>query len=202
MHQFLIIYKNNEGRWFHRYLRNIVKLQSLSFIRWWLLHRNCLRHDLIQDSGCNTECLVFYHHINHIIQLWKSLTGHCRYIHNLRIWHIGKYLTDLRLILSHGLIILLDRIPLIHDNDNSLAPFMGNSGYLCILLCYALCSINDHQHDVRTLYSTDGTDDTVSFQFLFDLIFSSQTCRINKYIFFSIMNNLCINRISCRSCNI
>lgn len=95
-----------------------------------------------------------------------------------------KYLTDLCLILSHGLIILLDRIPLIYDNDNSLASFVGNSRDLCILLCHTLCSINDHQHYIRTLYSTDGTDDTVAFQLLFDLIFLLRPAvSINTYSF-------------------
>ena len=79
---------------------------------------------------------------------------------------------------------------------------MCDSGNLCILLGYPFRCINHHNDDIRTLHRGYGTDNTVSFEFFFNFIFSSKTCRINENIFISIPFYFCINGISCSSGNI
>ena len=79
---------------------------------------------------------------------------------------------------------------------------MCDSGNLCILLGYPFRCINHHNDDIRTLHCGYGTDNTVSFEFFFNFIFSSKTCRINENIFISIPFYFCINGISCSSGNI
>ena len=78
-------------------------------------------------------------------------------------------------------------------------------GYACdlrILLCYTFFRVYDHYHHIGPFNGRYGPDDAVTFQFLFDLAFPSEACRINKYVFCSFMNNLRIHCISGSACNI
>jgi 3-oxoacyl-[acyl-carrier protein] reductase len=53
-----------------------------------------------------------------------------------------------------------------------------------------------------TFYCCNCSNYTISFNLFFYLILTSKTCCINKYIFFLIIYNRCINRISSCSCYI
>ena len=67
---------------------------------------------------------------------------------------------------------------------------MGNTGNLGILFCDPLYGIDHHDNNIGT------------FQFFFDLAFSSQSCSVDKDIFFAVPGNSRIDRITCRSGNI
>ena len=105
-------------------------------------------------------------------------------------------------MLFDRLIILFNGIPLIDRYDDPFSSVMCDSCDFRILLRHTLGCVNDDHYDICTFYGCHGTDDTVSFNIFFDLIFAAQSCRINKYIFFSIVFNVCIDRISCRTRNI
>ena len=79
---------------------------------------------------------------------------------------------------------------------------MGNTGNLGILFCDPLYGIDHHDNNIGTFHSCDRADDAVAFQFFFDLAFSSQSCSVDKDIFFAVPGNSRINRITCRSGNI
>ena len=101
-----------------------------------------------------------------------------------------------------GLIIFFDRIPFVHGNDNSLSTVMCDPCDLGILLGHALSSIDHDNADICTLHSRDCTDNTIALDFFLDLILTSQSCGIDKHIFFSIVLNVGIDRISGRACDI
>ena len=105
-------------------------------------------------------------------------------------------------MLIHGLVILLNGIPLVHNNDYSLAPLMSDTGNLRILLCDALCRIDDNKHHICTLNSAYCTDNAVALKILLNLALSSKTCSVDKHIFPALILNLCINGISCGAPNI
>ena len=79
---------------------------------------------------------------------------------------------------------------------------MRNSCHLGILFCHTLSRINYDKDHICTLHRCYSTDNTVSLQFLFNLILSAKPCCINKDIFFSIVHDLRINGIPCCSCNV
>ena len=79
---------------------------------------------------------------------------------------------------------------------------MSNSGNLRILFCDTFCRIDHHKDNIGTLYCTYSTDDTITLQFFLDLILSTKTCCVDKNVFLSVMHDLCINRISCCTCDI
>ena len=79
---------------------------------------------------------------------------------------------------------------------------MGNTGDLGILFRDPFYRIDDHDDHIGTFYSRYGTDNAVTFQFFFDLIFSSKTCGIDKYIFFSVPHHVGIDGITGGSSNI
>ena len=79
---------------------------------------------------------------------------------------------------------------------------MSNTGDLRILFRDPFYRIDDHDDHIGTFYSRYGTDNTVTFQFFFDLAFSSQSCSVDKDIFFAVPGNSRIDRITCRSGNI
>ncbi len=73
---------------------------------------------------------------------------------------------------------------------------MGNSGDLRILLRNAFLCIDHQYHDLRTFHGTDGTDDHVTLQFFLDLVLPAKTGSINEDIFFAVISDLSIYRIS------
>ena len=79
---------------------------------------------------------------------------------------------------------------------------MGDSRNLGILLRHTFGCIDHNNDHICTFHSRYCTDNTVTLQFLFDLILPAQSCRINKYIFFSIPFDVCINSISGGASNI
>ena len=79
---------------------------------------------------------------------------------------------------------------------------MGNTCNLGILFCNPLYGIDHHNNNIGTFHSCDRADDAVAFQFFFDLAFPSQSCSVDKDIFFAVPGNSRIDRITCRSGNI
>ena len=101
-----------------------------------------------------------------------------------------------------GLIIFFNCIPFIDCDDDSLSTVMCDPCDLGILLGHALSSIDHDNADICALHSRDCTDDAVALDLFLDLILTSQSCGIDKYIFFSIVLNVGIDRISGRTCDI
>ena len=79
---------------------------------------------------------------------------------------------------------------------------MGDTGNFGILLGDTLGCIDQENDDICALYGRYCTDDAVPLQLLFDLVFAAKPRRINKYIFFSVVFNVCIDGISGSSRNI
>ena len=79
---------------------------------------------------------------------------------------------------------------------------MCNTGNLCILLGHTFRCINHNNDHICTLYCSNCTDYTVTFQFFFDFAFTAKPCRINKDIFSVFPFNFCIDGISGRSGNV
>ena len=73
---------------------------------------------------------------------------------------------------------------------------MGNAGNLRVLLCHPLCSVYHHNHHICPVNGCHSTDNAVTLQFFFDLVFPAKTCRINKSVFFPIVLYQGINGIS------
>ena len=101
-----------------------------------------------------------------------------------------------------GLIIFFNCIPFIDCDDDSLSTVMCDPCDLGILLGHALSSIDHDNADICTLNGCHCTDNTVTLDLFFDLILTSQSCGIDKHIFFSIVLNVGIDRISGRACDI
>ena len=79
---------------------------------------------------------------------------------------------------------------------------MCNAGDLGILLSHTLDRINHNNNDIRTFHRRNSTDDTVSLNLFLDLVLSSEPRRINKHIFLSVVTDIRIDCISCRTRNI
>ena len=73
---------------------------------------------------------------------------------------------------------------------------MGDSGDLRILLRNTFLCIDHQYHHLGTLYGTDGTDDHITLQFFLDLVLPAKTGSINEDIFFAVISDLGIHRIS------
>jgi hypothetical protein len=101
-----------------------------------------------------------------------------------------------------GLIIFFNRIPFIDCDDDSLSTVMCDSRDLGILLGHALGSVDHNNTDICTLNGCHCTDNTVTLDLFFDLILTSQSCGIDKHIFFSIVLNISIDCISGCTCDI
>ena len=101
-----------------------------------------------------------------------------------------------------GLIIFFNCIPFIDCDDDSLSTVLCDSRNLGILLGHALGSIDHDNADICTLHSCHCTDNTIALDLFLDLILTSQSCGIDKHIFFSIVLNVGIDRISGRACDI
>src|SRR5690242_18579750 len=100
------------------------------------------------------------------------------------------------------LIILLNGIPLIHSNNNTLTTIMGNTCNLSILFGYAFTCINDYNNNISTFYRTYGTDDTKTLNLFFDLTLSTKSSRINKDILFILPGYSSIYGISGSTSNV
>ena len=74
MHQLFIIYKDHKGWRFYRNLRGVIDTQSLSLIRWRLLHRNCLGNNFIQYTGCHTHTVILNYDIDRLKNLIETLS--------------------------------------------------------------------------------------------------------------------------------
>ena len=79
---------------------------------------------------------------------------------------------------------------------------MGDTGNFGILLRHAFQRVDHHHHNIGALHSGDGADNTVSFQFFFDLALSSESCCINENIFPAVVNDGGVYRIPRGSRNI
>ena len=202
MHQFLIIYENNKSRGFYRYLGNVVQTKSLTLIRRGLLHCHSLCHDLIQHTGSHTHGVVLADDIDGLEQLGQSLTRLRRDEQKLRIRHEGQSIAHLFRKFVNSLVVFFDSIPLIHNDDRSLASLMGNSGDLRILLRNAFFRIDHQYHDLRTLHGTDSTDDHVTLQLFLDLILTTESRSINEDIFLAVISDLGVHRVSGSTCDI
>ena len=126
----------------------------------------------------------------------------CRYVHDLRIRHIGKDISDFAFVLSHCLIVLFNGVPLIDNNNHAFPTFVGNPRDLSVLLSHAFHRVDHHQHNVRPLHCRHRANNAVTLQLFFDLALSAKSCRINKDIFSSVMDNLRVNGVSRRTGNI
>ena len=126
----------------------------------------------------------------------------CRNKHNLCVRHIRKSLSYFIGKLINRFVILFNSIPFIYGNYHTFSSVMSNSCNFCILLCYTFCGINHHNHHICSFYSSYRTNNAISLQFFFNLVFSTKTCCVNKSIFFSLISHLCINSISGSSCNV
>ena len=202
MHQFLIIYENNKSRGFYRYLGNVVQTKSLTLIGRGLLHGYSLCHNLIQHAGCHTHGVVLADDIDGLEQLGQSLTRLRRDEQKLRIRHERQSIAHLFRKFVNSLVVFFDSIPLIHNDDRSLASLMGNSGDLRILLRNAFFRIDHQYHDLRTLHGTDSTDDHVTLQFFLDLILTTESRSINEDIFLAVISDLSVHRVSGSTCDI
>ena len=126
----------------------------------------------------------------------------CRNEHNLCIRHVRKRFSYFIGKFVNSFVILFNGIPFIYSDYYAFSPVMSNSCNFCILLCYAFCGVNHHNHHVCSFYGSYCTNNTVSFQLFFNLIFSAKTGCINKSILSSLISYLCINGISGGSCNV
>ena len=79
---------------------------------------------------------------------------------------------------------------------------MCNSCNLCILFCHTLVGIDNNNDNIGSLHCGNSTNNTISFQFLFNFTFSAKSCCIYKYVILPIIVYCGINGISCSSCNI
>ena len=102
----------------------------------------------------------------------------------------------------NSLVILLDSIPFIYSNDNTLSSFMSNTCDLRILLCNTLRRIDHYDNNIRTFYSSYCTDHTVSLNFLFHFTFTAKSGCINKNIIFTLPLHSGVYCISCSSGNV
>lgn len=105
-------------------------------------------------------------------------------------------------MLVNGLIIFLNGIPFIYSYNNTFSSVMSDSRDLSILLGNALGSIDHNYNHICSLYSCHSTDNTVALDFFFYLTLAAKACGIDKNIIFFVPGDLCINSITCSSCNI
>ena len=141
--------------------------------------------------------MILDHYIQYIKNLVGTLAGQCRNKHDLSIRHKGQDIPYLFGEFFHCGIIFFQCIPFIDRYNKAAAPVMCHTCDLGILLRNTFCGINHKDHHIRSFNSRNSTDDTVSFNVLFDLAFTAQSCRVNKYILCIIMNDLRVNGISC-----
>ena len=79
---------------------------------------------------------------------------------------------------------------------------MSDSRDLSILLGNALGSIDHNYNHICSLYSCHSTDNTVALDLFLYLTLAAKSCGIDKNIIFFIPGDLCVNSITCSSCNI
>ena len=100
------------------------------------------------------------------------------------------------------LIIFFNGIPFIDRDNNTFSALMGNSCDLRVLFSHTLCRIDHNNTYIGTLHCRHGTNDTVALNFFLNLILTTESCRINKHVFLSIVTDVCIDCITGCSCNI
>ena len=105
-------------------------------------------------------------------------------------------------MLINRLVILFNGIPFIHRNNHAFSTLMCNTGNLGILLRNTFCRIYDKNHHIRSFHRSNGTDNTVTFQFFLNFALTAKSRSIDKDILPAVINNRRINGISCCSCNI
>ena len=130
-------------------------------------------------------------------QLIHTSTGQCRQEDYRRIGHITQTLTDTNLLIPHSIGFLIgDRIPLIHNDNCSLAGFMDKTCDLGILLGDTLGGINHNEADIAALDGHGGTENTVLLNVLIHLGLFAHAGGINKNILTVLVFN---KRIRCIS---
>ena len=116
-----------------------------------------------------------------------------------RVGEIAEVAADLCRLLSHGVRVLVHKIPLIHDDDAGLSGLVGQTGDLCVLLRHALDGVDEDQTDVCALNGGDGAEVGIFFNGVIDLGLAPHSGGIDEAAFAEFVFKIAVDGVARRS---
>lgn len=109
------------------------------------------------------------HVVDHLKKARYALARRRRDEEDRRIGHVGEVAADVVAHFVHGLAVLFDKIPLVHDDDAGLACLVRETRDLRILLGHALLRVDHDEAHVRTVDGHRGAQHAVALDHVVDL---------------------------------
>ena len=109
------------------------------------------------------------HVVDHLKKARHALARRRRDEEDRRIGHVGEVAADVVAHFVHGLTVLFDKIPLVHDDDAGLACLVREARDLRILLGHALLRVDHDEAHVRTVDGHRGAQHAVALDHVVDL---------------------------------
>ena len=161
-------------------LRDIVDLQTAALVRGRLDARGCIFQNVVEHAGGDAHAVLVGDRDDHVEQLVHALAGERGDEHDGRVGHIAEIPADLGRLLVHGVRVLLDRVPLVDDDDAGLPCLMCQTCDLGILLGDTLIGVDQDEAHVRALDGGDGAQVRILLDCIVDLRLAAHTGRIDK----------------------
>ena len=150
-------------------LRHVVDLQSAAAVRRRLHARLRVGQNVVEHAGRDAHAGLVVHVVDHLKKARYALARRRRDEEDGRIGHVGEVAADVVAHFVHGLAVLFDKIPLVHDDDAGLACLVREARDLRILLGHALLRVDHDEAHVRTVNGHRGAQHAVALDHIVDL---------------------------------
>ena len=151
MHNFRFVDEDNKGWRFDFDLCNIKNLKTLALFGRWRIDSHSVLDNLIENTSSDTHSVLLGNIGDNLRQTVNTLLGNGRNENYRRILQENKLLAQSFGITQSGGIVLFVQIPLVDNQNNSLACLMSIAYDTFILLGNTLDSIKNHQHNVTAV---------------------------------------------------
>ena len=183
-------------------LGHIENLQAAALVGGRLDTSGGIGQQRVQHTGGDTGGCLLVHVLDELEQARHTLTGHSRNKDNGGIGHVGQVLSDLCPHLIHGLVVLLDGVPLVDHDDAGLAGIVGHTGHLGVLFGHTLVGVDHDETDVGTLNGHGSTKDRELFDLIVDLGLLTHTGGVNEDELTIFVLKVAVHRITGGTCHV
>lgn len=164
-----------------RQLRAVFYLYELSLYRLWRCSLDDRQHDGVEFRRSDMHLAVEIYLLGGLENLKDALLGYRRCKDNREVGKWCHTVVDGILERIDGfLALVLNKVPLIHDDDKTLVVLLYKLEDIHVLSLYTAGGINHEYAHVAVLNGADGTHDTVELQVLGDLVLTADTGGIDE----------------------
>ena len=199
MEQARVVAEDDKVRRLHADLRHIIDLQTASLVRGRLHAGRGVLKDVVEHAGRDAHGALVGHGVDALIELADALARQGGQEDDRRVGEVAEVATDLCRLLSHGVRVLVHKVPLVHDDDAGLSGLVGQTGDLCVLLRHALDGVDEDQADVCALNGGDGSEIGIFFNGVIDLGLAPHSGGIDEAVFAEFVFKIAVDGVARRS---